>query len=100
VRVRVLLSDAFTAETPDACPKCRDLVEAGRAYRNPPGTADPIMCESFVRVTIDGAVTVEECFRRWDHAGLHRSRTGATWGRGSADYQPAPIPDDGLDESE
>jgi hypothetical protein len=91
-RVRVVMGEAFTADVPDACPNCVRVFANGKAFRSPPGTyvREPRLCEAYVRVTVDGRVTVAECRRRSNHEGRHETPGGATWESGADDYVPAP----------
>lgn len=93
VQVKVVMGDEFVPEdeavAAGQCPKCAELVAAGRGFRTPPHERTPYMCEDFLRVTLDGRVTVEECYLRNFHRGPHRTFDGATWVVGLGDYVPA-----------
>jgi hypothetical protein len=95
-RLRVVMSEPFVADRPDACPKCVVLFGQGKAFRNPPRDwweRDPYFCEEYLRLPAedgDRGVTVLECRERYSHRGLHRTSDGATWESGADDYVPAP----------
>ena len=80
------------AVTNGHCLTCARLVEEGKGFRTPP---DPYgyrsyFCEAYLRVRIDGAVTVKDCSLRDFHDGPHRARDGAEWDVGVDDYVPSP----------
>ena len=93
--MRAVLGDEFVpADHPMSaaqCPCCAALVADGKGFRNPP---DPYhrsyFCEAYLRVRIDGAVTVKDCSLRDFHKGAHRARDGAGWDFGVGDYVPVP----------
>ena len=93
--MRAVLGDEFVpASDPEAsgqCRRCAELVADGKGFRSPP---EPYyrsyVCEAYLRVRIDGAVTVKDCSLRDFHTGPHRARDGAEWEIGVDDYVPAP----------
>lgn len=94
MHMRAVLGDEFVpADNPERenqCPRCAAIVAAGNGFRNPP---EPyfrsIFCESYLRLRIDGVVTVKDCSLRDFHGGPHRARDGAEWEIGADDYAPA-----------
>lgn len=96
VQVKVVMGDQLVPADEAAagqCPKCAELVAAGRPFRTPPHERAPYLCEAYLRLSVDGRVTVEECRLRDFHQGPHRTFDGATWDIGLEDYIPAPEDD-------
>ena len=89
-QVKVVMGNAFDAEQDDACPKCAELVAAGKGFRTSPHERRSPFCDSFLRLRVDGRVIVEQCRLRDYHSGPHRTFDGATWDAGAVDYVPAP----------
>jgi hypothetical protein len=95
-KVRAVLGDEFVpaeeAVANGQCLTCARLVAEGKGFRTPP---DPYgyrsyFCEAYLRVRIDGAVTVKDCSLGDFHDGPHRARDGAEWDVGVDDYVPSP----------
>ena len=96
VHMRAVLGDEFIpADDPaeaDQCSRCASTVAEDKGFRTPPHER-PIrsyFCETYLRITIDGQVVVEDCSLRDFHTGRHRTRNGAEWSIGVDDYVPAP----------
>lgn len=95
MHMRAVLGEEFVpADDPareNQCPRCAAIAADGKGFRNPP---DPyyrsFFCERYLRVRIDGVVTVKDCSLRDLHDGPHRARDGAEWEIGGDDYVPAP----------
>lgn len=95
MHMRAVLGDEFVpADDPERenqCPRCAAIVADGKGFRNPPQPYfRSIFCERYLRMRIDGVVTVKDCSLRDRHDGPHRARDGAEWGIGADDYAPAP----------
>lgn len=95
-KVRAVLGSQFLIEADPAaagqCPRCAEVVANGKGFRNPPdpfGYRSPF-CEAYLRVKIDGAVTVKDCSLRPYHDGPHRAHDNAEWSIGVDDYVPSP----------
>lgn len=81
VRLRALVVDEFDVDAQEACPRCAELVAAGKAYRYPSEPSDPTFCSGFVRVKRGQMVSLVECSLRYGHDRPHEARTGETWPR-------------------
>lgn len=94
--MRAVLGDEFVpADDParaNQCPRCAMAVAEGKGFRDPPHEREhrSYFCEAYLRVRIDGKVTVKDCSLRDFHNGPHRARDGAEWDAGIDDYAPAP----------
>lgn len=73
---------------PTACPRCAEIVAAGRR-RNEPGCGSRIHRDEYLRLKIDGRVVVEECRLPDYHDGPIRPGT-ARRGSLAKGYPPAP----------
>lgn len=96
MHLRVVLGDEFVPADDPAragqCPRCAALVAEGMGFRDPP---DPYgyrsaFCDAYLRLRVDGSVSVKDCSLRDFHDGPHRARDGAEWGVGVDDYVPSP----------
>jgi hypothetical protein len=96
VRVRAVLGDEFVpADDPRSasqCPRCAAAVAEGNGFRTPPSERPyrSYSCEAYLRLRIDGRVTVKDCSLRDFHDGPHRARDAAEWDIGVDDYVPSP----------
>lgn len=96
VHMRAVLGDEFVpADDPgraNQCPRCVAVVAAGDGFREPPHERGyrSYFCEAYLRVRVDGRVTVKDCSLRDFHDGPHRARDGAEWDVGIDDYAPSP----------
>lgn len=96
VHMRAVLGDEFIPADDPAkagqCARCATAVAEGTGFRRPPHER-PIrsyVCETFLRISIDGQVVVDYCSLRDVHQGPHRTHDGAEWDVGLDDYVPAP----------
>ncbi|MEJ7689638.1 MAG: hypothetical protein WKF76_03950 [Nocardioidaceae bacterium] len=65
------MGNAFDAEQDDACPKCAELVAAGKGFRTLPHERRSPFCDSFLRLRVEGRVIVEQCRLRDYHGQVH-----------------------------
>lgn len=95
VRIRAVLGDEFLPIEDDPgrhgqCPICAELVAKGKGFRTAPQPYHRShWCDRYLRIRIDGRVTVKDCSLADHHVGPHRARDGAEWGIGVDDYVPA-----------
>lgn len=92
-QVKALVGDRFDPEneSADLCPRCVEMVTAGKGFRDSPWEREDhrtYFCDAYLRLRIEGKVVVEQCRLRDFHSGPHRTFDGATWNIGVDDYVP------------
>jgi hypothetical protein len=75
VRVKALVSDEFNVDRADACPRCAEAVDEGRALRSEPRNR-PNGCGDYLRLSNNGRILVEQRASRVDFSNTSPAARG------------------------